>query len=92
MANYGRDTGEEYSIAGDLFKVGAAVFTGIAALNTVQTGRKNSQKQDIQNQIANCDRRINELSSGFLGSWLNSEEIEAEKKKRAELQRRYNAI
>lgn len=92
MANYNRDTGEDYSIAGSLFKVGAALFTGMAVLNTAQTGRKNSQKQDIQNQIANCDRRINELSSGFLGSWLNSDQIEAEKKKRTELQKKYNNI
>ena len=92
MANYGRDTGEAYSTAGQLFKVGAAIFTGLTALNMAQTGQKNSQKQDIQNQIAACDRRINDLKSGFLGSWLNSDQIEAEEQKRAELLDKYNNI
>lgn len=89
MANYGRDTGEEYSIVVDLLKVGGAIFTGITALNARQ---KNSRRQNIQNQIVNCDNRISELRSGFLGSWLNSGQIEAEKNKKAELQNQYKKI
>lgn len=95
MANYGRDTGENYTTAGDIAKIGAGTLVGIVALfagvnstKTAKTTKKVSQKQDIEYQIANCDRRINDLSSGLLGSFLNSDEIEAERKKREALQKK----
>lgn len=92
MANYGRGTGEDYEDVGSYVKYGAALLAGLVALNVGQTTIKSSQKQDIQNQIAACDRRINELRSGFLGNWLNSDQIAAEEKKRAELQNKYENI
>lgn len=92
MANYGRDTGERYNIVGDILKSAVpTILTGlIGVIGT--TVLKNSEKQNIQSQIADCDRRINEYRSGFLGSWLNSDQIETEKNKRAELQSKYKKI
>ena len=96
MANYDRDTGENYSTVADLARIGGALVGFAALVAGVSAGvsaeKKTSQKLDIQNQIANCDKRINDLSSGFLGSWVNSDQIKAEKKKRAELQNKYSNL
>lgn len=92
MANYGRDTGKKYGTAGDLGKLGVLLGTGCAVLNMYQTGRNNSRKLDLQNQISSCDRQIDDLKSGLLGEWLNSAQIATLKKKRAELQNKYNSI
>lgn len=47
MANYGRDTGEEYGIIVELVKAGFVILSGIAALNTAQTGQKMRPAADV---------------------------------------------
>ena len=81
-----RDDLNTYKVAGDAAKVGiAAALVGLAA-NAFKQAGDNAKKQELRDQIAECDRKINELRSGLLGSWLNSDEIEALERQRAALQ------
>lgn len=89
MANYGRNTGENLSKANKGAKVGLGAFLAAVAVSTIASGSKTSKKQELAKQIAELDREINDLSTGFLATWRNSDAIEEKKQRRAQLEEEY---
>ena len=79
MANYSREEMEELGFAGQLL-IGLAGIAGAALVgNTVNTVYKTDKRSQISTKIHALDSDINNLSSGFLGALLNSDQIESKK-------------
>lgn len=73
-------------------KVGKGVVatTGLAVLTAIIKGvassnNRNRELEQINAEISDIDRQIDEYKSGLLGSWLNSDKIDALKERRRAL-------
>lgn len=87
MANYSREDAEkqgnvELGVAG-------ALIAGIAALigKAIKT---REEKEQIEMEIYEVDREIDECKQGVLGRWLNADRISELEERRQELANAYN--
>lgn len=73
--------------AGGLATIAALIIKGIAGSNNIRR-----ELEQINAEISDIDRQIDEYKSGLLGSWLNSDEINALKERRRALIARRNEL
>lgn len=96
MANYSRKDLEDQGNAEVGLGAGLLLATVVGigkAISSSNSDKKRKERKDqLLIQINSIDRKINDLQSEFLGSWLNSDEIDRLQNERQELKQEYDNL
>ena len=96
MANYSRKDLEDQGNAEIGLGAGLLLATVVGigkAISSSNSDKKRKERKDqLLIQINSIDRKINDLQSEFLGSWLNSDEIDRLQNERQELKQEYDNL